>query len=305
MATNPSIVMIISAGRSGSKFLRDVLGRSRHCAAIPYDINFVWRQGNDSLPHDQLQPEHLTDSQRADIRSRILGLPNWRGKSDPRILLEKTVSNSLRVAFAHKIFPEARFIHLVRDGRAVAESARRVWSARPGFGYSINKLRLLRRHDLRYVGRYAFNLVKPSGVTRASRSWGPRYANMDHDLARLDLLSVCAEQWRTCVTHATSSLAMSGAPLLTVRYEDLVENSTVIQDVAEFAGLPDVSVVSAAWRNQLTPNHAEKWRRTLSTSECSMLGKRLEKELALFGYEPRIPVQTSTGEVRNRPAERF
>lgn len=291
MATDPTLVFIIASGRSGSKFLRDVLGCSAHCAVIPYDINFVWRQGNDFVQHDQLEPIDLTDGQCADIRRRVLRLPDWHGKRHPRVLVEKTVSNSLRVPFVQKIFPAARFIHLVRDGRAVAESARRVWLARPGLSYAISKARLLSWRDLAYVSRYARNLINPSNRGQGLRSWGPRYVNIDQDLLLRNLLWVCAEQWRACISHSSTALAASSAPTLTVRYEDLIGDGTVIEKIAEFAGLPDVSNILAEWEMRHTNTHAEKWRQALSRDECEMLSDHLAKELALYGYELKVPVQ--------------
>jgi hypothetical protein len=41
--------------------------------------------------------------------------------------MEKTPSNCLRVPFVRQIFPDALFIHVIRDGRACATSARVQW----------------------------------------------------------------------------------------------------------------------------------------------------------------------------------
>ncbi len=48
----------------------------------------------------------------------------WQGR--PR-WIHKNVNNSMRIKYLNAIFPDARFIHIVRDGRAVAQSLSQVW----------------------------------------------------------------------------------------------------------------------------------------------------------------------------------
>jgi len=55
--TNP--VILLGAGRSGTKFLRDILDASNDIAVIPFDIGYVWRYGNENLEHDELTPEMI------------------------------------------------------------------------------------------------------------------------------------------------------------------------------------------------------------------------------------------------------
>ena len=45
-------------------------------------------------------------------------------------VVEKSVSNTLRVRFVDAVFPDAQYVVIVRDGRDVAASARAQWSTR-------------------------------------------------------------------------------------------------------------------------------------------------------------------------------
>src|SRR2546430_7511188 len=53
-------VIVIGAARSGTKLLRDCLGTADEFAVVPYDINYLWRLGNEQFPNDELTPEQLT-----------------------------------------------------------------------------------------------------------------------------------------------------------------------------------------------------------------------------------------------------
>lgn len=119
-------IVLIGAARSGTKFLRSLLAAGAETVAVPYDINYVWRYGNERHPDDALGSELATREIQRYIRATLPRLAvRTRGQS-ASLLVEKTVGNSLRVDFVRKVLPEARFIHIVRDGRDVVESARRM-----------------------------------------------------------------------------------------------------------------------------------------------------------------------------------
>ena len=120
-------IIIVAAGRSGSKLLRGILASHWDAICFPREINYIWRHGNLDFPTDELQPENARPEVVQYIRKRFDKVRSGQGKQR---VIEKTCANSLRVDFVHTIFPEAYFVHLVRDGRAVAESARRRWRAR-------------------------------------------------------------------------------------------------------------------------------------------------------------------------------
>ena len=64
--------------------------------------------------------------------------------------MDKSPRNSLKIPFVRKIFPEAKFIHIVRDGRDTSLSINKEWvnltqifegtNEEPGFDYSMQFL---------------------------------------------------------------------------------------------------------------------------------------------------------------------
>ena len=64
-----------------------------------------------------------TDRQATCLRRAFAGLRRWSGG---RVLVSKRIANNQRIPFLSAAFPTARFVHLIRDGRAVAYSLTRV-----------------------------------------------------------------------------------------------------------------------------------------------------------------------------------
>jgi hypothetical protein len=279
----PQPVVIVGAGRSGTKFLRDILAVSENVAAIPFDVNYVWRFGHEGAESDVLDPGDLTEESREFIRTSLRRLARVDRNDSTSVLLEKTVSNCLRLDYVDAVLPEARFLHLIRDGRAVAESAYRVWEKSPGGGYLLRKLRYFPWRNYRYAFWYVGNLL---GFHGAQKVWGPRYPGIIADLVSMDLLDVCARQWKECVLSATKSLAALPADrVLTVTYEEFVTNESVLEEICHFCGVPVGIDLRENYRSKVEPTNACKWRRNLSPTEIAQLNESLGDTLELLGYK--------------------
>ncbi|RMG23964.1 MAG: sulfotransferase [Methanobacteriota archaeon] len=155
------------------------------------------------------------------------------------IVIEKTVSNTLRPLFINRVFPDAKYIHLIRDGRDVVESAARQWVAPPDWNYIVKKsLSFPITEAFGYALRYGATTIRKlilSGDQRAG-TWGPRYQGIDEDVKTRDLLEVCALQWKRSVQKSLEGLdIIEPERVLTIRYEEfVVEPKHVLLQVAEF-----------------------------------------------------------------------
>lgn len=168
----------------------------------------------------------------------------------PIRLLEKTPENCLRLPFLLALFPDARILYLVRDGRTNVNSLIEGWRHPHLFpGYQVPES-LAIPGDSR--GRWAFTLIP---------GW--------RELTAAPLEEICAWQWMRCNEAVLAHQAETAGtvPYLTVHYEELVTTpAAVLPRIADFldigyansigryaTGLPLVNVTS-------TPGE-EKWRR--------------------------------------------
>lgn len=279
-------IIIVAAARSGTKMLRSILGSHPDIVCFPREINYIWRHGNIRFPTDELTPEHARPEVVRYIRKRFDGLS---AKHDGARVAEKTCANSLRVDFVHAVFPEAHVIHLVRDGRAVAESARRRWQTPNPLPYLLEKARWVPPSDVPYYAlRYLrYRLASFHSTDSAYSSFGPRFAELDRLVAEKILIEVCGLQWRACVQAADAAVKrLPSEQAITVYYEDLVSDPlTVAQEVFAQVDLTFTAECRAYVKREVHQDSVNKWRERLSAEDLRLLMPHIESELLRLGYE--------------------
>ena len=134
----PTRVVIIGAARSGTKMLRDALAIATGAGAVPYDIGYVWRIGKRARRRATCSSPISSRNERGDLVTRFI---DRYSAGSPPAVIEKTVGNTLRVPFVAAAIPDARFVHLIRDGIDVAESVRRQWTSKTDWRYLAAKAR--------------------------------------------------------------------------------------------------------------------------------------------------------------------
>lgn len=268
-------VFLLGAARSGTKFLRDTLASSNDVAAIPYDINYIWRHGNENVDDDALQPSDVNERGRKHIRDSIERLATDSAGSRP-IILEKTVSNSLRVDLLREIYPAAKFIYLERDGRDAAESSHRQWTAPNDRRYLLDKVRYFPVREWRYALWFAKNLANRN----RQPIWGPRYPGIEEDVVRDPLPAVCARQWQQSV-QGWHDRTPHPALELEVRYEDIfAAPETELRRICDFIGISDVHRVLGYFHQEARPVFGS-WPGSLSSSEQIAVAAIIDKQASM------------------------
>lgn len=282
-------IIITGAGRSGTKLLRSIVARAPETITFPREINYIWRHGNINIPTDELTPDHARPEVCAFIRREFSKLANkHHGKHQSIRVVEKTCANTLRLDFVHAVLPEASIIHLVRDGRAVAESARRRWQAPPDIRYLLEKVRWVPATDIPYYAlRYLrYQAGRLQGANGSQSSWGPRFQGLDQLVAEKELIEVCGIQWQRCVQAAETALARLPAEhRLTVRYEDLVADPvTVTRQIYQHLNLPFTDEVARFVTDNVHTDNIHKWQERLSDRDLQLLMPHIEAELRTHHY---------------------
>ncbi|MEM7128350.1 MAG: sulfotransferase [Chloroflexota bacterium] len=273
--TNFRPVFIIGAARSGTKLLRDTIARHPDIDKVPYDVNYIWRMGNQETAHDELTTHSVTSEVKAKIRHQLKKY--HRGNA---VLIEKTVSNCLRIPFVNAIYPNAHFIHLIRDGYDVIESSYRQWTASPDWRYILKKAST---YPITIAPSYAFKYLMTIGNKMISTqgqphsTWGPVYDGMQDDLTQLTLLEVCAMQWQKCVLHPFNTLkSIPSERVITVRYADFVQSpKQILGDITEFIGGDDSAYQQMDF-SEIHPNNVGKGFKRFGPKEADVISKYVE-----------------------------
>lgn len=283
-------VVIIGAGRSGTNMLRDTLTALEGVATWPCDeINPIWRHGNIAWPNDEIPVERAARP-RAFIRRAFRRI--WRQTGECAFVVEKTCANSLRVPFVDAVLPEARYIHIIRDGVDVVASAQKRWRGEmeiASLPYYWAKIRYTPIVDLPVYG-LAFvknRIAMGRSMEKRMHIWGPRFAGMEA-MKGASLDAVCAQQWVECVTRASNDLAtVAPGRHITLHYEDVATNpANCLRRIVDFLGYEasDEALVAAA--APISRRSVGKGRKALS-GDAAMLMEILGPALAQHGYEDK------------------
>lgn len=279
-------VVIIGAGRSGTNMLRDILVRLPGYATWPCDeINYIWRHGNRSAPTDQFTREMASPSVMRYIRRQFDLLAK---KTEAETVVEKTCANSLRCGFVDEIVPEARFIHIVRDGRDVAYSATQRWKAKLDLGYIFKKARYVPKSDFAYYGtKYLTNRISRLFSQDGRLSvWGPRFEGMKQVFENESIAVACAIQWKECVVSAARELEqLDASRVYNVQYEQFTSDPIKsIREICHFLGTSIDRVDLGNVVGRVSQSSVGMGSKKLGSEDADRIQQYVGETLSRFGY---------------------
>jgi hypothetical protein len=173
-----------------------------------------------------------------------------------RRLLHK-ITGWPRIGFLRELFPDARFIHICRDGRAVANSLLEVdfWRG--------------------WCGPERWRWGELTGSQRAE--W-ERHGRSFIALAGL--------QWKLLMdATAEAASRIPSGQFMQLRYEDFVSDPVQhFRNVAAFCGLEWLPRFEKAIAAYELRSANDKWRRDLTAEQQAVLQSVLGESLAKYGY---------------------
>ncbi|MCB9846004.1 MAG: sulfotransferase [Phycisphaeraceae bacterium] len=209
----------------------------------------------------------------------------WKNPDRLRLIGDKTTTfYCTKVDELHRLFPEARLIHMIRDGRDSVVSDMFLKFRYKDFGFFGDAAEDARR-------AYRFHVEREGDpvplFTRAT-------------------LTPFARYWRSCVEGRARARALYGDRFLELRYEALRQEPTEIAHVFEFLGVSaDESIVRAAVEKNTFEKHSGgrkpgeenpvewtrkgivgDWRNHFTDEDRAVFKELAGETLIELGYEP-------------------
>ncbi len=211
----------------------------------------------------------LRDRLHAFVEKRMSGLDS------AEIFLHK-FTGWPRARLLAAAYPDARFVHIVRDGRAVANSWLQMdwWKGHLG----------------------------PAGW-----HFGPLPAELDEAWARHGRSQpvLAALAWRMLTAAHEVCAAELGDRWLTIRYEDVLEDPHArLREILEHIGLSwNESFESGIARYSLSSGRKAAYLRDLTPEQVAAMEDVIGEQLAHYGYDPVSASSTASAEPADVPAD--
>jgi hypothetical protein len=216
-------------------------------------------------PGRDLVKDDVTPRVRRQVRSALENLVTPKRN---RMLIKLTGWS--RIGFLNEIFNDAKFIHIVRDGRAVASSLLHIssWQWRGWYGP--------------YSWRYGPLSAEDQAAWEASNK---------------SFAVLAGIQWRIHTRAIEEARrALDPSRFLEVKYETFCqEPEEICRRVSAFAELPDSPVFQRAVKATAIKDMTNRWRADLSVEQQAMLTAVLREDLLRYGYDTMSKPQPWTG----------
>lgn len=263
---NDCMPFIVGVGRSGTTFLRLMID-AHSSVAIPPEANwledvldvlsaqpFNCIEFTEKLLRSPSWPDFKIDRARLDAFARSSGTPGdllraiykcYADTHNKATYGDKTPKNILRMAVIQRHLPEARFVHIIRDGRDVALSWRGVW-----FG--------------RHLGITAVAEMWRAQI-RLAKAEAP---NIKHYL-EIKYEDLCTDP-ESVIRQVDSFLSLTYEPMQLIAYRTAAERLSEFGDIAHPQGIITAAERKAMFELVLqkpTTERIGRWRREMSKTD--------------------------------------
>lgn len=285
MSGKLTYIFVVGSPRSGTTILSEVLGRHPDIADF-YEPYYIWDYRTGS-GNDDVRTAAIADASTRALIRREFEL--FAKKSRKSVVVEKSPENCFRVPYVHAVFPEAKWIHIIRDGRDCVESIYRESEKRKQivqernikqlFGVAYEMLRVQRfwrnrwqalwfelREIKSFDPRRYFNKAKWEG----GAGWGPRFRGWRDARRQLEPVAFAALQWRTSVESLMNGLQqVPPEQQINCRYEDFVAHpEPELERLFDFIGVAPMPQIA----RDITQHSIGKWRHAFTPRELGVIG---------------------------------
>ena len=273
----PDPVFIVGCSRSGTTVTYETVRQSKGLLSFGYELPRLWN-GLWGPAHNVWESE-ATSAEHACQVHRDVALKFFYARLGQGRVLDKTCINTMRIPYLNKLFPNAHFIYIYRDGRDNISSLMEGWKI--GEHFALEK----------FLGAFPCPVRIDNG---RFNQWCFFLPPGWRDYNNASLEEVCAHQWVTANQMAINAKKLvPERQWIQMRYEDLFFRPVeVFEDVFERLGLPFDKHIRNRCANLKAhptsivkgPPQLGKWKKQNPRSIERIMGK-IGPMLEKLGYE--------------------
>lgn len=305
-------IIVIGAARSGTHMLAKALEMN---LSVHYlgECNELWKRHLPFSKYDAVTPSSITEKVVEATRRDFFKLAATKSNYCHKVKqywMEKTPANTLRMNFVTAVFPQAKYIHIIRDGRDVAISAARKcqgdilkisreprqtslsFTERNKQFFSQAKEKISKGLNLKQLAsdpqRYLNSWLTMTGLKKKG-IWGPRFPGCEHFFKNYSLLEFTAIQWRESLEATLNYFSANPQfDLMVIKYEELLFKPTVT--LAKLLNFIEPKKWSPRKVNHNIKSDLTKfnWKNILNEEQLKLISSHIEKTLSDLGYSPSL-----------------
>lgn len=276
-------ILVTGTPRCGKTCVSQLLARADEFTLLaePLSIWDIGKRGGDDLRSEA----EATERVRRAIRRACQRAVQRAGKAR---YLDDLAYHAVRLPFVHRVLPEARIVHVVRDpATAIPEMA--YWWGRPSETLAAALARKGRSLRLRTLPRLGLRFLRNSlHARRRGRpaAWGPRVPGLSEFAASHGPAEVAAFQWQKMMEIALADLErLPRDRWIEVRYERLLADPRgEAKRLAHFCEVADPRALVETAARHLDPEHPVFADAPPSDAEWARIRERIAPLRRRLGY---------------------
>lgn len=277
-------IILLGNFRSGTTMLQKVIASHPDVVAWDEPVG-VWLYADPKRSHDEFDEGDATPRVKRYVRKKFI---EYQRANGGRRIAEKTPHNILKISYVREIFPDARFLYVVRNPLSFISSVELKWQRPAG---SRRIMKRLKSTPITQLHHYLPKLVSQQWNNRIMRRkylsiWGPRYRGIERDLKAEDLITIIARQWARSTRKAEEDLALfDEGQVLKFRYEDFVESPVAhLERICRHCDLELTDEMVRSVSDTVKSDRNLKWQR-FEPNVLARIVPEIADEMQRIGYE--------------------
>lgn len=281
-------IFILGAQRSGTTWLGKAFAQHPDIAYWG-EIGHLWMWGNSNKQDDVLGISDFNSKIQRHIESNF---SKYLAKLNKNRICDKTPSNCLRIPFIKAVFPDAKIILIIRDGRSVMSSTSKKLNQPKGIPFEEIKRRLKNVPVWKWY--LFFSYLSYHRVTSRFKTmvgqpldyWGIRPPGWKEWSRKYSPNLVLAKQWSETIKIATSEgRKLPSENYLEVRYEELAASPREeISRIINFVEIENPEPIIEYAVATADPSRSDKWKESLNQNILNEVKEIMEPTMSKLGY---------------------